>query len=60
MPEMTLGKDSSDKEIANWVSKCISTRQRENPDEDRDQSVAICFSQAREATGKQLRRGGGK
>lgn len=58
MPEVTIDKGSSDKEIANWVSKCISTRQRESPDEEQDQSVAICFSQAREATGKTLRRGG--
>ena len=58
MPEMTLGKGSSDKEIANWVSKCISTRQHENPDEENDQSVAICISRAREATGKPIKRGG--
>lgn len=60
MPEMTLDKNSGDDAIRNWVSKCISVRQRENPDEDRDQSIAICFSQAREATGKQLKRGGKK
>ena len=58
MPEMTLGKDSGDKEIANWVSNCISTRQHENPDEENDQSVAICISQARKATGKAIKRGG--
>jgi len=58
MPEMTLDKGSSDKEIANWISKCISTRQHENPDEENDQSVAICISQARKATGRPIKRGG--
>jgi len=58
MPEMTLGKDSSDKEISNWVSKCISTRQHENPNEENDQSIRICFEMARKATGKQIRQGG--
>ena len=57
MPEMTLEKGSSDKAIANWVGKCISTRQHENPDEENDQSVAICISQARKTTGKPIKRG---
>ena len=60
MPEMTLDKNSSDKEVANWISKCISTRQHENPDEEQDQSYVICARQAEEATGKKMLRGGKK
>ncbi len=56
MPEVTISKASSDKEIAAWISNCISTRQGES-EEANDQSVAICISQARKATGKPVRRG---
>lgn len=57
MPEMTLDKKSPDKEITAWISRCISTRQGENPEEGNDQSVAICIDMARKATGKPIRRG---
>ena len=55
MPEVTVTKQSSDKEKADWISRCISTRQHENQ-EDVDQSTAICFSMLREA-GVPVRRG---
>lgn len=60
MPEMTLDKGSSTEAIRTWVSSCISTRRKENPDEPKDQSIRICFEMARKATGKQLQRGGKK
>lgn len=60
MPEMTLDKGSSNEAIRDWISSCISARRKENPDEAQDQSVAACIDMAREATGKQLQRGGKK
>lgn len=56
MPERTLTKKSSDEAIAAWISKCIATRIREGNDESEEQSAAICYSEAREDTGKSIRR----
>lgn len=46
MPNIGAGekKDS-------WISRCISTRQNENPNEDQKQSVAICYSMWRDKHG---------
>lgn len=41
-----------------WISRCISFRQGENPDEEQDQSIAICISEATEQSGINFKRGG--
>ena len=56
MPEVTIGAKSSPAEVKAWISKCISTRRKENPDETMEQSVAICISIARKA-GARVKRG---
>jgi len=43
-----------------WIGRCISFRQGENPDEAQDQSVAICISEASEKSGINFQRGGKK
>lgn len=56
MPEVTIDKNSSDREIANWIGKYIAecTREGERP---RDQCIAIAHEMARKATGKSIQRG---
>ena len=49
MPEVTISKSSTPEQARDWVSRCISTRQRESPEEGQDQSVAVCMEQARKA-----------
>ena len=56
MPAVTIDKKSSPDEVKAWISKCISTRRKENPDETMEQSVAICISIARKA-GARVKRG---
>jgi len=51
-----LTKKSTEKQIDEAISSCISQRQHENRDEEVKQSVAICFAMARKATGKALLR----
>lgn len=49
-----------DKEASEWVSRCISTRQDEHPDEDSGQSFIICARIYEESTGVKIARGGKK
>lgn len=56
IPEMQrLGKDSDDPQIKAAISACIATEI--DAGRERDQAVAMCYSMARERTGKDL--GGG-
>jgi hypothetical protein len=57
MPEMTLTKSSSDKEVAAWISRCISTRKHEHPDEKQDQSYAVCASMAEKGAHRKILKG---
>ena len=52
-----LGKDSSEKQITQAISACISQLAKEHPDWDNDRRVAACFSMASQATGKKIQRG---
>jgi len=51
-------KHISQEAAKDWMSDCISTRQHEHPDEDTDQSVAICANIYKKATGVEIKRGG--
>ena len=44
MPQVKQGEKLSD-----YLQRCIPTRQHEHPEEDNDQSVAICASVYKEA-----------
>jgi len=56
VPVVTINRKSSAAEVRAWISKCISVRRKENPDEPQEQSVAICISIARKA-GARVKRG---
>ena len=56
MPVVTINRKSSAAEVRSWISKCISVRRKENPDEQMEQSVAICIDIARKA-GARVKRG---
>ena len=56
MPIVTINGKSSVAEVKAWISKCISVRRRENPDEPQEQSFAICVGIARKA-GARVKRG---
>lgn len=47
-----------DEAAAEWVGRCISTRQHEHPDEDTGQSYIICARIYEESTGVKITRGG--
>ena len=47
--QLTVG--SSDVEVRQAISGCISMMMKENPDMAQDQAVAICHSMARKAMG---------
>jgi hypothetical protein len=49
-----LTRDSSDAQINAAVSACVAQEVRNG--RDQDQAVAMCYSQAREKTGKELGR----
>jgi len=49
-----LTPDSTDEQIREAISDCISQLIREG--RDQQQAIAICYSQARRATGKELGR----
>lgn len=56
IPEMErLSKDSSDAQAKAAITSCIAAEI--NAGRERDQAVAMCYSMARERTGKEL--GGG-
>lgn len=48
-----LSKDSSDAQVKAAISDCIATEIRGG--RERDQAVAMCYSMAREKTGKELK-----
>lgn len=54
MPEVTLTKESSDKAIQAWISRCIRTVRREG--KTGEQAAGQCYGMAREATGGRPRR----
>lgn len=54
MPEVTINKDSSDKAIQAWISRCIRTVRREG--KTGEQAAGQCYGMARDATGKALGR----
>ena len=56
MPVVTINGKSSADEVKAWISKCISVRRKENPDEQMEQSFAICVGIARKA-GARVKRG---
>ena len=56
--EMTrLNKGSSDEQVKAAISSCIATEIRSG--REKDQAAAICYSMARDRTGKELGQGGG-
>ena len=58
-PEIAkLSKDSSDAQVKAAVSSCIATEVRGG--RDQKQAAAMCYSMAREKTGKELAPKGGK
>lgn len=61
MPTMAEGltPQSSDAQVTAAISDCVAQQLREHPDMKQDQAVAICYSQARTATGKGLAPKGG-
>lgn len=48
-----LSKDSSDAQVKAAISDCIATEIRGG--RERDQAVAMCYSMARDKTGKELK-----
>lgn len=42
MPHRTKGES-----LTKYVSRCVAERQKEHPNEDQKQSVAICYSMGR-------------
>ena len=56
MPRATenLTKDSSDDAIKGAISKCISTQMGE--DMKQEQAIAMCYQEARDKTGKALKK----
>lgn len=46
MPRIGVGEKKKD-----WIARCISTRQKEHPDEKTDQSTAVCYSMWRDKHG---------
>ena len=49
-----LTKDSSDEQVQEAVSSCISQMADEHPDWDQDRLVAACSSMAREKSGRPI------
>lgn len=49
---MSIDKQSSDEQIRKAIGACIRKMRREG--RDPKQAVAICYSEARKKTGKQL------
>ena len=47
-----LSKGSSDAQVKAAISDCIATEMHNG--KEQDQAAAICYSQAREKTGKEL------
>jgi len=53
IPEMdALGKESKDAQIKAAVSACIAAEMQAG--REQDQAIAMCYSMARERTGKEL------
>ena len=59
MPEMTLDKSSSDKEIATWIASYTRLCMHEGG-RSQDQCVAIAYDMARKASGRRVERPGAK
>lgn len=51
MPNLGVNEKKSD-----FVPRCVSVRQKENPGEDQKQSVAICHSMYRDMKKKRKKR----
>jgi len=52
-PEIeALGKDSKDAQVKAAVSACIAAEMQAG--REQDQAIAMCYSMAREKTGKEL------